>query len=1042
MLSTQREPTVFGLIGSSPFTGLLVVALTALTGCSGRPGERTPERALANLELYPGLEATLFASEPILSNPTNIDIDHRGRVWACDVVNYRDHGRNDKRPRGDRILILEDADGDGVADSSKVFYQGRDIDAALGIAVLGNQVIVTAAPNVIVFTDEDGDDIPDSKERLFVNSGKPQDDHSTHAMSFGPDGKLYWNMGNAGRYIHYKDGTLAADRFGNPILDRNYVQSLRERPHTERPDFTLGFEELSSPYQGGMVFRCNPDGSDLEVLAHNFRNNYEVAVDSLGGAWQSDNDDDGSYACRLNYILEGGNYGYREELTGARNQAERTGQHPEIPHRHWHRNDPGVVPNVLVTGAGSPTGVASYEGRLLPSEFWDQVLATDAGPGVLRGILTEKSGAGYSARMANILKGERDKWVRPVDVAVAPDGSLFVSDWYDPVVGWNRQQDSERGRIFRIAPEGHRYRPVAPDVSSVAGSVEALRSPSSAVRYLAWRALDGGGGEAERALLNLFRTGGAVRHRARALWLLARIEPRGPDYVREALRDPEEDIRMVGLRAAMRIGMDPIPLVESLVEDQAAHVRRECAIALRGARSPAASKLWARLALQHTAGDRWSLEALGIAADGRWDAYLRAWLRVAGQEWNSPAGRDIIWRSRSASTPAYLVRILGAQGIDDDVAARYMRAFDFRQAGPSKDRALRQLAFGRSSDGRPYSFFVASEALLRLPAVDLAADDGARRAIGSLLDRGEGSEQFARLVQRYKLADRYASLIEVAVKYKDSPVGIASARTLLQVSANAVILDFILSNAALAVAAVEVVGSTRMEQAIPLLRGLVLDAALAPPVRDAAVRAMARSSAGAAALVDLAKVGDFPSELAQVAGAAMSRSMHVRLREEANKLFPAPPLKGGAPVPQMTELLVYEGNPENGAKVFEVATCSGCHVIHGRGKQFGPELSKIGDKLSKAGIYESILDPSASVSPDFQLVHLTLASSEEVSGFVINETGDTTTLRLEGGIVDEFAVDQVVARRESAVSAMPDDLQEQMSVDELVDLVEYLSRLK
>ncbi len=1042
MLSTQRKPTAVGLIGGSPRTGLLAVALIAITGCSDRPGERAPERALANLELYPGLEATLFASEPILSNPTNIDVDHRGRVWVCDVVNYRDHGRNDKRPRGDRILILEDADGDGVADSSKVFYQGRDIDAALGIAVLGNQVIVTAAPDVIVFTDEDGDDIPDSKKRLFVNSGKPQDDHSTHAMSFGPDGKLYWNMGNAGRYIHYQDGTLAADRFGNPVLDRNYAQSLRQLPDTERPDFTRGLEELSSPYQGGMVFRCNPDGSHLEVLAHNFRNNYEVTVDSLGGAWQADNDDDGSYACRLNYILEGGNYGYRDELTGARNQAERTGQHREVPHRHWHRNDPGVVPNVLVTGAGSPTGVASYEGRLLPSEFWDQVLATDAGPGVLRGILTEKSGAGYSARMANILKGERDKWVRPVDVAVAPDGSLFVSDWYDPVIGWNRQEDSERGRIFRIAPEGHRYRPVAPEVNSVAGSVAALRSPNSAVRYLAWRALDGGGGEAERALLDLFRTGEAVRHRARALWLLARIEPRGPDYVREALRDPEEDIRVVGLRAAMRIGMDPIPLVESLAEDQAAHVRRECAIALRGTRSPAAPKLWARLASQHTAGDRWSLEALGIAADGRWDAYLHAWLRVAGQEWNSPAGRDIIWRSRSASTPAYLVRILGSPGIDDEAAARYMRAFDFRQAGPAKDRALRQLAFGRSPDGRPYSFFVASEALLRLPAVELAAGNGVRRAIGSLLDRGEGSEQFARLVQRYKLAGHYPSLMEAAVQYKDSPVGIASARTLLEVGANAVILDFITSHADLAVAAVEVVGSTRMEQAIPLLRGLVLDAALAPPVRDAAVRAMARSSAGAAALVDLAKVGDFPSELAEVAGAAMSRSMHVRLREEANKLFPAPPLKGGAPVPQMTELLVYEGNPENGARVFEIATCSDCHVIHGRGKRFGPELSKIGDKLSKAGLYESILDPSAGVSPDFQLVHLTLASSEGVSGFVINETGDTITLRLEGGIADEFAVDQVVARRESTVSAMPDDLQEQMSVDELVDLVEYLSRLK
>ena len=1037
----RRSPAVLSWRGEGLGVTLLVTALVVLAGCSEGPGDRVPQDALAAVDVYPGLAATLFAAEPTLSNPTNIDIDHRGRVWVCDVVNYREHGRNDRRPEGDRILILEDTDGDGVADSSKVYYQGRDIDAALGIAVLGNKVIVTAAPDVIVFTDEDGDDVPDSKESLFVQSGKPQDDHSTHSLSFGPDGKLYWNMGNAGRYIHDKDGRLAVDRSGEPVLDRNYAESLRARPDAERPEFTRGFEELASRFQGGMVFRCNPDGSELEVLAHNFRNNYEVAIDSLGGLWQSDNDDDGSYACRLNYILEGGNYGYRDELTGARNQAERTGMHPEVPHRHWHQNDPGVVPNLLVTGAGSPTGVASYEGRLLPSEFWDQVLATDAGPGVLRGVIAEKVGAGYSARAVNLLKGERDKWVRPVDVAVAPDGSVFVSDWYDPVIGWNRQEDVGRGRIFRVAPEGHRYRPEPPELDSVAGRVEALKSPNASVRFLAWQALDDGGREAENALLEVFREEERVRLRARALWLLARIESRGPDYVREALEDPEEDIRVAGMRAARRIGMDLIPLVDALAEDPSAHVRRECAISLRGSKSSEAPQLWARLASQHTAGDRWSLEAVGIAAEGRWDAYLRAWLAVAGQGWNAPAGRDIVWRSRSAATPGHLVRILGSRDMDDEAAARYLRAFDFQEAGTSTERALRQLAFGQSNDGQTYSFFVASEALLRLLALDLAKDARARRAIETLLDRGEGTAQFARLVQRYKLTERYPSLLEVAATHSDSPIGIASARTLLEAGAEASILHFIASNADLSVAAVEAVGRTRMERSIPVLRNLLRNSELAPPVRDAAVRAMAGTNSGALELVEMARSGDFPDELAAVAGAAMARSMNVRLRQEANELFPVPPLKGGEPVPQMTELLVYEGNSENGAKVFESATCSDCHIVNGRGTNFGPELSKIGDKLSKAGIYESILDPSAGVSPDFQLVNLTLAA-DEVSGFVINETAGSLTLRMEGGIVDEFAADQILDRRESTVSAMPDDLQEQMSVDDLVDLVEYLSRLK
>ena len=1022
---------------------LAVAALIAAGSCSsGPPDKRGSGVAVANLDVYPGLEATLFASEPMLSNPTNIDLDERGRVWVCDVVNYREHARNDVRPKGDRILILEDSDGDGVADSSKVYYQGRDVDAALGIAVLGNKVIVTAAPNVIVFTDEDGDDVPDSKEYLFTNSGAPQNDHSTHSLSFGPDGSFYWNMGNGGRYIHDKAGRLAVDDAGHPVLDRNYVERLRDNPEEPRPAFATALVDLSSPYQGGMVFRCNLDGTGMEVLGHNFRNNYEAAVDSLGGVWQSDNDNDGSYACRLNYILEYGNYGYRDELTGAGNQVERTGQHEEVPHRHWHQNDPGVVPNLIVTGAGSPTGVTSYEGRLLPSEFWDQILATDAGPGVLRGILAEKDGAGYSTRMVDILKGERDKWVRPVDAAVAPDGSVFVSDWYDPVIGWNRQEDLEHGRIFRIAPAGHRYQPPTHKYDTVDAAAEALKSPNYDVRYLAWKMLDGARADAEAALATLFRDGTETRHRARALWLLARNKETGPGYLAEGLEDSDEDIRIVAIRAARRRTMDMIPILEAVSSDPSPQVRRECAIALRNESSQRAATLWARLASQHVAGDRWYLEALGIGADGKWDSCLRRWLAISGTNWNTPAGRDIIWRSRASATPDYLARILSSPEAGGDAVARYLRAFDFQPDSGAKSRNLRQLAFGRSRDGEPREFFIASEALLRLPKLDFEADTSARRSADELLRRGVSTAQFARLVQRYELAEHYPSLIEVAAQNKDNPVGIASIRTVLDAGIDDAILEFVQSGSDLAEAAVEAVGNTRTDSAVPVLRSVLLDTGLAPPIRDRAVRSMAGFTQGAEAMVDLARNGEFPSDLAEVAGASITRSMHVRLRDEAAKHFPMPPLKNSETVPQMTELLVYVGNPEKGAGVFDSATCSDCHVIKGTGTNFGPELSKIGDKLSKAGLYESILDPTAGVSPDFELVHFSLASQEEVSGFVIDESGASVTLRMEGGIVSEFPKDEILDRRQSTVSAMPDDLQEQMSVDDLVDLVEYLSQLR
>ncbi len=258
--------------------------------------QRLAQYALQGLEVADGLELTLFASEPMLTNPTNIDVDTKGRIWVCEGYNYR-HELNQNHPvreGGDRILILEDTDGDGQADSQKIFYQGEDVNSALGIAVIGNQVIVSCSPNVLVFTDENGDDVPDSKEILFSGIGGVQHDHGMHAFVFGPDGKWYFNFGNEGKQLLHADG--------KPVIDVNTQIPISASPN--------GIKE-------GMVFRYDPEVATIEVLGNNFRNNYEVAVDSYGTLWQSDNDDDGNKATRINYVMPYGNYGYKDEVSGA-----------------------------------------------------------------------------------------------------------------------------------------------------------------------------------------------------------------------------------------------------------------------------------------------------------------------------------------------------------------------------------------------------------------------------------------------------------------------------------------------------------------------------------------------------------------------------------------------------------------------------------------------------------------------------------------------------------------------------------------------------
>jgi putative membrane-bound dehydrogenase-like protein len=997
---------------------------------------RDPSTALANLDLYPGLEASLVASEPTILSPTNLDVDHKGRIWVCEVVNYRAHALENKRPEGDRILILEDNDGDGEADTVKVYYQGRDIDAALGISVLGNKVIVTVAPNVIVFTDEDGDDVPDRKEYLFTETGIEQNDHSTHSFLFGPDGKLYWNMGNAGFFVHDKDGNQVLDRWGNGVYAKGTSRASEGR------GLPYNYLDEETSYYGGMVFRNNMDGSDFEVLAHNFRNNYEVTVDSYGNMWQSDNDDDGNAGVRMNYILEYGNYGYRDEITGAGWQEPRTGWSNEIPKRHWHQNDPGVIPNVVLSGAGSPAGITFYEGRLLPEPLWDKAFHADAGPGVLWAINDKMVGAGYEGEMVNILKGERDKWMRPVDVSVAPDGSLFVTDWYDPVLGWNRQEDSGRGRLFRVAPIAHKYSVPEFDFSTAKGATEALKNPNYSVRYLAWTALNDMQEEAEGELLKLYRSSDS-RYRARSLWLLSKIQGKGEKHIQTASKDSDENIRVVSIRAARQIDMDMIPLLKALVSDPSPRVRRECAIAIRESNSDLAPQLWNELAQLHDGEDRWYLEALGVAAEGRWDSFLSVWLKDVGDDWNSEAGKDIIWRSRAKVTPSYLKEILNSSKISVSDSKRYVRALDFQPESEEKTNILRDLVLSSPRDEAvEKNTFVATEALLRLENFDINQNSTVQESINSLMKNAVGTEQFAQLVRKYNLTEYYDALMTMALENKDNLVGLYAIQVLFDAEEQDVFGSFLSSDIETALKTADALGNSRDRRSVPILVTALMDEGLDRQVRAQTVRALVLTRGGAEKLLELARNGEFPERLEKVAGQSMANSMHVIMREEASKYFPMPPMKGDQVLPGMTELLVYVGDSDNGKKVFDSASCSQCHIINGKGVNFGPNLSKIGDKLSKEGLYKSILDPSAGISSSYKQFLLELEDGDQVTGFIVSETSEKMTVRSEGGIVTDYSLSDIRDRYELPNSAMPADLQLLMSVDELVDLVEYLTVLK
>lgn len=980
--------------------------------------QRLPENALAGLEVAEGLEAELFAAEPDLLNPTNMAIDARGRIWITEAYNYRPrlNPENPQRKQGDRIIILEDTNGDGKSDVSKIFYQGTDIDAALGIAVLGDKIIVSSSPNVYVFTDSDGDDKPDKKEVLFSGIAGEQHDHGMHAFVFGPDGKLYFNFGNAGGQLQDSNGKTVIDVDGKPVVADG------------------------KPYHEGMVFRSNMDGSRVEVLADNFRNNYEVAVDSYGTLWQSDNDDDGNRGVRINYVMEYGNYGYKDEMTGASWQAQRTNIEEEIPRRHWHLNDPGVVPNLLQTGAGSPTGILVYEGGLLPEIFQNQIIAADAGPNIIRAFPVTKDGAGYKAEIVNILEGTRDQWFRPSDLTVAPDGSLFVADWYDPGVGGHQMGDMNRGRVYRIAPAGTPYKISAPDFSTAKTAVEALKSANMDVQYQAWTTLHEMGKEAESALLELWKSENP-RFRARALWLLAKIEGNSKKYINEAIKDNNSDIRITGLRIARQTEKDIIPFVEKLVKDASPQVRREAAIALRLNKSPEAAGLWADLAMQYDGKDRWYLEALGIGADEQWDTFFRAWKTKAGNTIDTPAGRDIVWRARASEALPMLAGFINDSNTSDEDRLRYFRAFDFHSGGQNsvKEEILLALLDQQNTNQDQ----IIPLTLSHLNTETVKRTPKAQEALQKILisESVKGTQQFVNLVDRYQLKNQNEELLKITIAYPDSTIAGQSVRLLIDHGGTTLIKNALNDeDEAIPLAVLTALAKVQTKISMALIESVINNQNRSLVVRQKAVESLGSGWNGEERLLQLAVEGNIPKELEPTAASVLAVVSRQSIRQEAAKHLKVENSNTGKELKDVSDLAKLTGNAVNGKKI-SAKFCQTCHMANGQGTNFGPALSEIGDKLPKEAIYEAIINPDAGISFGYEGYILEMKDGNTAVGIISSETEDVISLKTPGGPAVNYDKSEIISKTQMNNSMMP-KLDQIMTEQELVDLVEYLYSLK
>ncbi len=1074
-----------------------------------RPASDDAQKAMQRFQVRPENQVELFAAEPLLGNPVAFAIDNLGRCFVSETYRYRSSVLDIRhylfmleddlaaRTVADReamirknfpdewqklaietelIRLVEDRDGDGVAETSSVFADGftTTMDGiASGVLAHNGQVWFTNIPNVWRLEGPDENGRATKREVLSTGYGVRFSftGHDLHGLILGPDGRLYFSVGDRGAHLVTKEGKTIA------VPDE------------------------------GAVFRCEPDGSHLELFCRGLRNPQELAFDNFGNLFTGDNDCDQGDEERWEYLVEGGDYGWR---VGWQHPPLGKAHNPWLVEKLWMPRFDGQAAYILPPVANipdGPSGVAHYPGTGLSARYNDHFFICGFKGTSARSAISswavKPNGAGFVLVDQHIYVGS----AQATDVAFGPDSKMYFTEWGE---GW---EGTGRGRIFRTFDPQHIADPKVKEVQELlAGGFKKQTPP-----------------QLQELLKHTDR-----RIRTEAHWALAAV-PDGSSLLRETALTREESplarlhaiwgLGIVARHAEYKAAGSGVRLLEPLLplledEDlevrcQAARVLGERRVAaafdglLKMLRSPekrvsffaaeALAKLGRREALDPLLGMIREARAedpvlrhgsvmalLGMNDFGAIEVAAKSdssHVRMAALLAMRRLGRAEIARFVRDEEP--LLVIEAARAINDEGLAGAYPALAELLTQPSTNESLMFRVLNASfRSGNP----AAAQALAAFAAREDAAEPlriEALRLLGfwpqpPARDRVAGV--FRPLPAR-EAAPAVAALESALPKLLAAPsedlrFATIEALASLSMKAGAPALFALLGDQkltaktrGLALETLAGFGDPKLPEAIqlvladpsPALR-ITAGAMLAKLDPEAAARQLARAFPAAklpeqkAVLTALGGIKGASAEaeitalLDEMRAGKIAPAVQLELLEAAAQ-HPTPAVQAALKAYQETlpkedplgafRVTLVGGDKARGETLFKehaAAACLRCHKVNNSGGEAGPDLSGIGAKKDRAYILEGIVQPNAQIADGFRMLIVTLKNGDVQAGFAQKE--DDRELLLQAPGLPAVTLQKAdIAKTDTAPSGMPPNMADLLSKREIRDIVEYVASL-